>query len=256
MIKIQAYSALKDNYIWLIHCTNENHTLIVDPSDAEPIIRIITKQRLYPVAILNTHHHHDHIDGITKLVDQYHIPVYGPTDIRIPKLSTSVSATNWFKLSPKFPNFTILDLPGHTATHIAYLIHDMLFCGDTIFAAGCGRLLGGSANQLFNSLQNISSLPATTKIFCSHEYTQDNLKFALAVEPDNEEIKQRIIDTDLLRLIGRPSIPTTVAQELATNPFLRCNEIGVVQSARQFAGSNMDNSLAVFSSLRAWKDSF
>ncbi len=256
MLYIQAIPALKDNYIWLIHSTSSDNVLIIDPGDAEPVIEAITQQNRSPIAILNTHHHYDHVDGITRLVDKYDIPVYGSDTVFIPKQSISFSSACKIILHPNFPELKILDLPGHTTDHIAYLVHDMLFCGDTIFSAGCGRLLGGSAAQLFNSLKEISKLPDTTKIFCGHEYTHDNLKFALTVDPNNIEIKKRITEIKILQQADKISLPTTISLELATNPFLRCNKAEVIRTVQQFAGTKLDNPLAVFTSLRVWKDSF
>ncbi|OUR65597.1 hydroxyacylglutathione hydrolase [Methylophaga sp. 42_25_T18] len=254
MLNIQAVPALIDNYIWLIHSVDSNEIIIVDPGDATPVIKVITEQHLSPVAILNTHYHYDHVDGIAELVDRYQLPVYGPPNSFVPRLSTSLSATDKLSVHPKFPDFEVLEIPGHTATHIAYRVHDMVFCGDTLFASGCGRLLGGTAEQLFNSLQQICSLPTETKIYCGHEYTQSNLKFALKVEPNNIAIKQRIEDSKKLRAANLPTLPTTIAEELTTNPFLRCDQAEVIQAAQRFTGTKLTNPLAVFTALRAWKD--
>mgnify|MGYP000008052146 CR=1 FL=1 len=254
MSNIQAVPALVDNYIWLIHSVDSNEVLIVDPGDATPVINAITEQGLTPVAILITHYHYDHVDGIEDLVERYQLPVYGPANAFIPKLSTVLSATNQLSVHPNFPDFEVLEIPGHTASHIAYRLDNMLFCGDTLFAAGCGRLLGGTAEQLFNSLQQLITLPADTKIYCGHEYTQANLKFASLIEPNNTAIKQRIADTDKLRAAKQPSLPTTIAAELATNPFLRGDQAEVIQAAQHFTGTELPNPLAVFTALRAWKD--
>ena len=254
MLNIQAVPALIDNYIWLIHSVDSNEVLIVDPGEATPVINVITEQQLTPVAILNTHYHYDHVDGISELVDRYDLPVFGPPNAFIPRLSQPLSATKKFTVHPNFPDFEVLDIPGHTANHIAYRLSDMVFCGDTLFAAGCGRLLGGSAGQLFHSLQQLSGLPAETKIYCGHEYTQSNLKFASKIEPDNAAIKHRIESTNKLRAAKQPTLPTTIAEELATNPFLRCDQNEVIQSAQQFTGTELSNPLAVFTALRAWKD--
>ena len=254
MLNIQAVPALIDNYIWLIHSVDSNEVLIVDPGEAEPVINTLTEQDLTPVAILNTHYHYDHVDGIAELVDRYQLPVFGPENTFIPKLSTSLTATNKLTIHPSFPDFEILDIPGHTAAHIAYRVNDQVFCGDTLFASGCGRLLGGSAEQLFTSLQQLSALPADTKIYCGHEYTQSNLKFALKVEPNNIAIKQRIEDSKKLRAARQSTLPTTIAEELATIPFLRCDQAEVIQAVQGFTGTKLTSPLAVFTALRAWKD--
>ena len=256
MLNIQAVPALKDNYIWLIQSVDTAEVLIVDPGEAKPVINMLTEQQLTPVAIINTHYHHDHVDGIAELVAHYQLPVFGPKNAFIPKITTPLSLSRDLSIHPSFPNFQILDIPGHTAIHIAYLIEDMLFCGDTIFSAGCGKLLGGTAEQLFNSLQQLITLPATTNIYCAHEYTQTNLQFAATVEPSNTAIQTRIKDIDVIRKMGKPSLPTTLAMELKTNPFLRCDQPEVIQSAQQFAGYSLDSPLAVFTALRTWKDRF
>ena len=155
-----------------------------------------------------------------------------------------------------FPSVTILDLPGHTPNHIAFLIDDCLFCGDTLFGAGCGRLLGGTAKQLFQSLQQIAALAKQTNIYCAHEYTEANLKFANAVEPNNKAIQKRIAATAKLRANNMASVPSTLALELATNPFLRCHQHEVIQSTEKFNGQALSSAVEVFTALRSWKDVF
>jgi hydroxyacylglutathione hydrolase len=256
MLNIQAIPALRDNYIWLIHAVHSTEVLIVDPGEAQPVIDALTEQQLSPVAILNTHYHYDHIDGIAELVERYQLPVFGPSNAFIPKLSTPLSAGSKLAIHSSFPKMDILDIPGHTAVHIAYHFDDKLFCGDTLFAAGCGKLLGGTAEQLFNALQQLINLPIETKIYCGHEYTQDNLQFAKAVEPNNKAILQRIDVVDILREQGKVTLPSTLALELATNPFLRCDKADIIEAAEQFIGATLDSPLAVFKVLRAWKDRF
>lgn len=256
MLNIQAIPALIDNYIWLIHAVDSNEVLIVDPGDALPVIKALTEQQLNPVAILNTHYHYDHVDGIAELVEHYQLPVFGPANAFIPKISTTLSASQKVNIHPSFPDFEILDIPGHTAIHIAYLTNDMLFCGDTLFAGSCGKLLGGTAKQLYSSLQQLSTLPAKTKIYCSHEYTLTNLQFALLVEPSNRAIHTRIEETKIIRKQGKSSLPTTLALELKTNPFLRCEQAEIIKSAQQFAGADLTTPLEVFTALRTWRDRF
>lgn len=167
-----------------------------------------------------------------------------------------MSASQKVNIHPSFPDFEILDIPGHTAIHIAYLTNDMLFCGDTLFAGSCGKLLGGTAKQLYSSLQQLSTLPAKTKIYCSHEYTLTNLQFALLVEPSNRAIHTRIEETKIIRKQGKSSLPTTLALELKTNPFLRCEQAEIIKSAQQFAGADLTTPLEVFTALRTWRDRF
>lgn len=256
MLNIQAVSAFNDNYIWFIQEPNSRKLLIVDPGDAKPVIEAIEQQQLTPVALLITHHHSDHIAGIKELVKHYDIPVYGPKYEDIPSLTYPLTASDELKIDSAFPSLSVLDIPGHTSGHIAFLIEDNLFCGDTLFGAGCGRLLGGTAEQLHHSLQLIASLPEQTNIFCAHEYTQANLNFATHVEPHNAEIRQRIVDTDALVKNGKPSLPSRLSLELKTNPFLRCQQPEVIQAAQQFSGQPLPSPAAVFTTLRSWKDQF
>lgn len=256
MLTIQAVHAFNDNYIWFIEEPDSKNLLIVDPGDAEPVIQAIEQQELKPIAVLITHHHADHIAGIHQLVTKYNIPVYGPETETIPHLTHPLTACDDLMINASFPPIKILDIPGHTNGHIAFLIDDNLFCGDTLFGAGCGRLLGGTAKQLHDSLQVITTLPKQTKIFCAHEYTQANLRFAAQVEPNNSTIQQRIVDTNALIMAGQPSLPSCLALELHTNPFLRCQQADVIKAAEQFCDHKLESSEQVFTTLRSWKDQF
>ncbi len=256
MLTIQAVHAFNDNYIWFIEEPDSKNLLIIDPGDAEPVIHAIEQQGLKPIAILITHHHADHIAGIHQLVTKYNIPVYGPETETIPELTHPLNACDELIIHASFPPIKILDIPGHTNGHIAFLIDDNLFCGDTLFGAGCGRLLGGTAKQLHSSLQLIATLPEQTKIFCAHEYTEANLRFAIQVEPNNSAIQQRIIDTNAIIKTGQPSMPSYLALELNTNPFLRCQQPNVIKAAEHFCDHKLDNSEQVFTQLRFWKDQF
>jgi len=256
MLTIQAVPAFNDNYIWFIQAPNSKNLLIVDPGDARPVIEAIEQQQLNPLALLITHHHSDHIAGIHDLVNYYDIPVYGPKSEAIPDLTYPLTACDDLIINAAFPTITVLDVPGHTSGHIAFLIDGSLFCGDTLFGAGCGRLLGGTAKQLHASLQLIANLPQQTKIFCAHEYTQANLRFAAVVEPNNTKIRQRILDTDALLMNDGSSLPSSLALELQTNPFLRSRQPDVIQAAEQFAGQQLHDPEAVFTALRSWKDQF
>lgn len=268
MITIQAIPAFRDNYIWLIKAENSRNVLIVDPGDAYPVCDVIEKQGLNPVAILITHQHYDHINGVNELVKQYSLPVFGQKVSNNDVITDDISGQKQFVLNADLPSITVLNTPGHTATHLSYLIEDNLFCGDTLFAAGCGRLLdengrplpdelrASAARQLYDSLVALSALPDSTHIYCAHEYTLNNLRFAATVEPTNSMIQQRIRETDLLRQQKKPSLPSTIAMELKTNPFMRCNQLDVIQSAEYFSKTKLRSPLSVFTTLRAWKDQF
>lgn len=252
---VHAVAAFQDNYIWLIQSAHSDRVLIVDPGDAAPVLSALKTLQLVPAAILITHHHADHTGGIAALSAQFPVPVYGPADEAISGVSHAVTDGDQLHIND-FDLITVMDTGGHTAGHISYLTNHQLFCGDTLFAGGCGRLLGGRADQLFASLQQIAALPDHTEIFCAHEYTVANLQFALAVEPDNVDLQQRFTDSQKLRAKNQPTVPSNLALEKATNPFLRCHINAVKQAAEQRAGQTLSSPLAVFTELRQWKDNF
>jgi len=256
MLQIHAVQAFSDNYIWLIQSAQNHDVLIVDPGDAGPVIKFVEKNDLQPAAILVTHHHSDHVGGIRRLDDLYDLPVFGPQREHIKTVDTPLYAQADQLLHPSFPHFRIIDTPGHTPGHISYLIEDNLFCGDTIFAGGCGRLLGGTAEQLFESLGKIKQLNDDTKLYCAHEYTLSNLQFALAVDPDNSALVERFTKTEALREQQIATVPSLLSEEKMTNPFLRCDTAEIKQAAEAYAGQPLDTPLAVFKVLRAWKDEF
>lgn len=256
MLNIHAIPAFNDNYIWLIQAPNSQQVLIVDPGEAKPVLDALSQHQLSPTALLITHGCHDHIDGIIPLLEHYDLPIYGSDKEDIPNLTHAVTENEQLHIDEHFPTITVLELPGHTKGHIAFLVEDNLFCGDTLFGAGCGRIHSGTAEQLYTSLQKIAQLPPKTKIYCAHEYTQENLRFAATVEPNNVTIQQRIEDTKQIRQKGMPSLPSDLTLELATNPFLRCHHSDVIQSAMHFAKKTLDNPIEVFTALRLWKDQF
>jgi len=256
MLHVHPVLAFQDNYIWLIQAENSQKTLIVDPGDATPVIAALKQQNLQPVAILITHHHADHVGGISELLTHFNLPVYGPASEKIPAINYPLQARDDLYIDPDFPTFQVLDTPGHTAGHICYLTENKLFCGDTLFAGGCGRLLGGTAPDLFASLQLLSILPADTEIYCAHEYTEANLRFANAVDNDNPALVKRIELTRQTRAANKPTVPSVLADELATNPFLRSDDPKLKRAAEHFAGHPLESTEAVFTVLRSWKDQF
>jgi len=256
MLTVHAVNAFKDNYIWLIQAEDSRKVLIVDPGDAKPVFEALKQKDLTPAAILLTHHHADHIGGVEALLENYPVPVFGPADEQIPAINHPLKATDELEVDPDFPLFRVLETPGHTQGHICFLVENKLFCGDTLFAGGCGRLLGGSAEQLFQSLKQLKQLPGNTEVYCAHEYTEANLRFARAVEKDNPALQQRSNETRLLREQGKRTIPSLMADELATNPFLRSHLSHIKTAAETFSSRSLDSDESVFAALREWKDNF
>ena len=244
-------SAYRDNYIWVIPA--QEALAIVDPGDAVPVINFLEDRRIVPSAILITHHHYDHIDGLDGLLARYRVPVYGPTSSRIPAIDRPVVDGDTVEVSPEL-HLTVLEVPGHTRDHIAYYGGGMLFCGDTLFAGGCGRVFDGNIRDLYCSLSRLAKLPEETRIFCAHEYTVANLGFAQRVEPGNADLAQRIEECRRLREHGRPTLPSTIGMEKRTNPFLRCDLPTIRESAEQFCDRRLTTPQEVFTAVRFWKD--
>jgi hydroxyacylglutathione hydrolase len=256
MLQIVAIPALNDNYIWALINPKHHCALIVDPGDAEPVITFLHHQQLTLQGILVTHHHWDHVNGVEKLLQIYQVPVYGSPENPFHAISHRVVSGQTLGMNDRFPSFQIIAIPGHTLDHIAYDAQDHLFCGDTLFAGGCGRLFEGTPEQLYTSLQKIAALPDHTKLYCAHEYTLDNLRFAYHVEPTNQAILERIAQVKALRKQGIPSIPSLLHEEKLTNPFLRCTIPEIMQQAERYAQHKLSNPIAVFATLRAWKNNF
>ena len=264
ILQVQPVAAYDDNYIWLLsdgHCV-----VVVDPGDAQPVIAHLKEHNLVLQAILITHHHADHVGGVVDLLEwsklaQQTVPtVYGPVLEDIPEMNEPLIEGDTLHIASFAHEFWVIGVPGHTAGHIAYYLDNgssqHLFCGDTLFASGCGRLFEGTAAQMFDSLSKLKKLPDSTLVHCAHEYTLSNIKFALAVEPDNQDILDWQSRAEALRKIGKPTVPTTIAHEKRVNPFLRCEYSSVIRSAISRAPQSNQEPVSIFATLRAWKDGF
>ncbi len=251
---IEPIPAFDDNYFWLL--TRGTQAAVVDPGDAEPVLDRLRSGRLDLQAILVTHHHHDHVGGVADLVGASKARVYGPRGESIP--SREVALGEGDEIEVLGLTLNILDVPGHTRGHIAYHALQLraLFCGDTLFAAGCGRLFEGTAEQMTDSLAKLAKLPADTRVYCAHEYTLSNLRFALAVEPDSAALHERQRACRAQRERNEPTVPSTIGEERVTNPFLRCDVPAVRHAAEARAGHVLPTTAATFAALRGWKDRF
>ncbi|MDO9358986.1 MAG: hydroxyacylglutathione hydrolase [Polaromonas sp.] len=248
--------AFSDNYLWLLH--DGKRALIVDPGDAGPVHRALQEKGLELASILVTHHHADHTGGVAELHQATGAPIYGPARESIP--GPFKPLRNGDTVHAMGLDFQVIDVPGHTAGHIAFYTPDMdgrplLFCGDTLFSGGCGRLFEGTPAQMLASLDRLAALPGNTRVCCTHEYTLSNLRFALAVEPDNGELIGYYSRCTALRDEGKPTLPTSIDQELLINPFLRTRQPTVIAAARQRDPAARDDN-TVFAAIRQWKNEF
>ena len=230
--------------------------MIVDPGDAQPVLDYLARDKLQLVAILATHHHPDHVGGVAELRTGRDIPVYGPKNEPISTLTHPVAGGDRVAIPELGVEFEVLDIPGHTRAHIAYYGSKMVFCGDTLFACGCGRVFEGTPPQLHASLQKLVALPDATQVYCGHEYTLANIRFARAVEPGNAALAERERADAKTREKNRPTVPTTIGREKATNPFLRCTQPEVAQSAGRYSGADITDPVDVFTAIREWKNNF
>ncbi len=256
MLEIHPIKAFNDNYLWLFKESGTSEACIVDPGDATPVLAYLKKENLSLSAILLTHHHSDHIGGVNELLDHYKVPVYGPESSSIPSVTKILHEGDTIVAGNS--SFTVLEIPGHTLDHIAYYaesgndLSPVLFCGDTLFAGGCGRIFEGTPVMMYNSLQKLAALKPETQVFCAHEYTLSNLAFAQAVVPEDLALQQRIQQEKEKRENNIPTVPTSIELELSTNPFLRCSEESILEKFPELAQQPVE----VFAALREWKDHF
>jgi hydroxyacylglutathione hydrolase len=256
MLKVSAVRAFADNYIWLIHSpADDTQVVAVDPGDAEPVERSLAAG-LRLAGILLTHRHADHVGGVHRLLQGRDVPVYGPAAEPVPGPVRPVREGDAVEFPELGLAFRALDIPGHTLGHVAFVGHDAVFCGDTLFSAGCGRLFEGTPAQMLESLSKLAALPDDTRVFCGHEYTVSNLQFALAVEPENAASRQYLEECRALRARDEATVPSTIRRERNVNPFLRCGQQTVKQAAEARAGRRLQSTTEVFAVIRAWKDGF
>ena len=257
MLNIEAIPAFNDNYIWLISTPDSDAAFVVDPGDPAVVKEALQARKLSLKGILVTHHHFDHVGGLAELREAYAPVVFGPENPAIEGVDRRLGAGDRIEVLGHL--FEVITVPGHTLDHIAYF-HPaelpVLFCGDTLFAGGCGRLFEGSPAMMHASLQALAALPPATRVYCAHEYTLANLAFAAAVEPDNDELAARIEDARALRERNEATVPSSLALELATNPFLRCSDPGLQASLKAQGKLQGESGVDVFAAVRAWKDNF
>ncbi len=257
MVQIHAVPAFQDNYLWVL--SDGGRAAVVDPGDAEPVQRFLDRHGLALEAILATHHHGDHIGGVAALAERWKCPVFGPAHDGVGGLTRALGEGDALTVPGIDYPVDVLDVPGHTAGHIAYVhrgAEPVVFCGDTLFACGCGRLFEGTPAQMSASLAKLARLPGPTRVYCAHEYTMSNIRFAEAVEPGNRALAERKARDGAKRARGVPTVPSTIAEELATNPFLRCAELEVIASAERHAGQRLAGGVEVFAAIREWKNRF
>ncbi len=255
-MKLIPIPAFDDNYIWMLH--DAQHALVVDPGDAQPVLAVLQQLGLQLDAILVTHHHQDHTGGVATLREATGARVFGPRHETMPEPLTRLQDGE--QITSLGLNFKVMEVPGHTAGHIAYFCGDsngtpLLFCGDTLFSGGCGRLFEGTPAQMLASLDALASLPPATQVCCTHEYTLSNLRFAAAVDPDNAELSRYTANAKALRAALQPTLPSSIALEREINPFLRTRQPAIIRAARSFDASVQDE-VSVFAALRQWKNTF
>jgi hydroxyacylglutathione hydrolase len=255
MLSIFPIPAFNDNYIWGWVDDARHQAIIVDPGDATPVLTFLKQKKLTLNAILITHKHHDHTGGITALLSVFpNASVFSHPLEQITQTTQFVIDNDTFNINEH--KFRVIAIPGHTLGHVAYYCTPVLFCGDTLFTNGCGRIFEGTAQQMLASLKKLMALPDDTQIYCGHEYTLSNIKFALHVEPNNIALQNRFEEAEQLRSKNHPTVPSTLQLEKLTNPFLRCHESSVIETVSNHAGKKLNSAVDVFYELRQWKNNF
>jgi hydroxyacylglutathione hydrolase len=257
MLQVSPVRAFSDNYIWLIRApADPGAAVVVDPGDDRPVQEALQATGLRLGAILVTHHHADHVGGVAALAARHDAPVFGPAREQMPCTVQALDDGGKASLEHLGLEFDVMAVPGHTLGHIAYLGHGALFCGDTLFSAGCGRLFEGTPAQMFDSLERLAALPDATQVFCAHEYTLSNLRFAAAVEPGNVEIRDTLAAVQQRRERDEITLPSTIGRERRINPFLRSRDPAVRAAAERHEGHALRGAVDVFAAVRRWKDGF
>ena len=257
MLEIHAVPAFQDNYLWVV--AKGRRAAVVDPGDSAPIEAFLAANGLELTAILATHHHGDHVGGLVALAAHWRCPVFGPAHERIEGIGQRLVEGDRITVPGLDIELDVLGVPGHTSGHIAYVDakeQAFVFCGDTMFACGCGRLFEGTPEQMSRSLGKLARLPERTRVYCAHEYTLSNIRFAEVVEPGNARLAERKAREAAKRARGEPTVPSTIGEERATNPFIRCAEPEVVASAERHAGRKLGGEVEVFAEIREWKNNF
>lgn len=256
MFTIDALPAFDDNYIWVIINRELKTCAIVDPGEAPVVINYLKQHGLTLTAILITHHHGDHVNGVQEVLDYKQVPVYGPSNESIHTVDHKLNDNDIVQLDEIQAEFKAIELPGHTTGQLAYYGIGRVFTGDTLFSAGCGRMFEGTPEQFADSLERLRGLTVNTHVYCGHEYTLNNLKFAQTIEPNNEFISQHIDQCKKLIEESGITLPSTIALEREINPFLRLSEPTVIEAAEKHAGKKLNSPAEVFKVIREWKDNF
>jgi hydroxyacylglutathione hydrolase len=254
MLRFEPLPAFSDNYIWMLSSSAARAAVVVDPGEAAPVFSALDLHGFELSAILITHHHGDHVGGVRDLLASRRVPVFGPEKEPIDGVDQPVGGGSTVDLRDLGIELDVIDVPGHTAGHVAYIAPGFALVGDTLFAGGCGRVFEGTPEQMCSSLRTLAELPPDTAVYCAHEYTAANLRFGLEVEPGNAALEDRLGRARELRAAGEPTIPSAVSEELATNVFLRCDQRGVVAAAEARVGRSLATEAEVFAVVRRWKD--